>query len=116
MIACGSSGAISPGKAAMRTIATRINAPTVALRFSRSVRRNRRGAPGAVGLVPESVAVSVAWSVTISRLSRSGIEEGRGKVGEQHADQHGKRVEEEEPLHQRQVVIRARRVEEIPEP
>ena len=36
-------------------------------------------------------------------------------VGEQHADQHGERVEEEQALHQRQVMVGGGRVELVAE-
>src|SRR5579862_1857849 len=108
MIACGSSGAISPGNAAANTTTSRISAPAVALRLPTTARRKRFGAA-----LARSDAEPVA---SVSRLPRSRIEHGSREVCEQDADQHGERVEQEEPLHQGQIVIGAGRVEEVAEP
>src|SRR5262245_54875895 len=124
-VACGSSGAIRPGNTATNTMTSRITAPTIALRLCRTARVKRRGSVlTSVSSVLSSasgsgrgsaIRVLEAGSVAISRLSRTRIEHRSDQVRDQHADQHGERVEEEEPLHQRQVVVGRRRVEEIAE-
>src|SRR6516162_2269150 len=117
MIACGSSGAISPGNAAANETTSRISTPVIALRLRMTARRKRpRSGLASSRLAASVTATSKAEPVgCISRLARSRIEHGRDDVGEQDADQNGKRVEQEEPLHQRQIVIGAGRVEEIAE-
>src|SRR5207248_2664650 len=85
--------------------------PAIALRFPRTARRKRRGG----GLTSTSAGCSAsAISVTaISGLSRTRIEHCSEQVRDQHADQHGERVEEEQSLHERQIVIGGGRIEEI---
>src|SRR5262245_11940730 len=123
-VACGSSGAISPGNTATNTMISRITAPTIALRLCRTARVKRRGsvvtsesgAGVSSAAVGAATAVLESGSVAIARVSRTSVEHRSHESREQHADQHGERVEEEEPLHQRQVVVRRGRVEEIAEP
>src|SRR5947209_10002765 len=113
MAACGSSGAISPGKAATNAITSRITAPTIALRLPSTERTNRRGAAGSTCVASWLSAMSVTAT---SGLPGPWIEHGGDHVGNQHADQHGERIEQEQALHERQIVIGRGRVEQIAQP
>src|SRR5690349_16258574 len=116
MAAWGSSGAIRPGNAATNAMTSRISAPTAALGLPRTVGRKGRGAPGTSTPGASSLAAMSTMPVVISSLSGPRVEHRRDQVGEQHADEHRDRVEEEQSLHQRQVVIGGGGVEEITEP
>src|SRR5262249_61884018 len=91
---------------------SRITAPTTALRLCRTARVKRRGslvtsASGAgvsSAAVGPATAVLESGSVAISRLSRTWVEHRSDEIRKQHADQHSERVEEEQSLHQRQIV------------
>src|SRR5262249_27845622 len=108
---------------ATNTRTSRITAPTTALRLCRTARVKRRGsavtsAPGAgvsSAAVGPATEVLERGSVAISGLSCAGVEQRSDEIREQDADQHGEGVEEEEPLHQRQVVVGRCGVEEIAE-
>src|SRR5262245_17612673 len=115
--AWGSYGAISPGNAATNAITSRITAPTVALRLPATTRRNLRGGWRTATAVLSSPAVSsvAVASAAISSLPRPRIENGCDEVRDQHADEDRERVEQEQALHQRQIVIGRGRVEEIAE-
>ena len=69
-----------------------------------SVVTSASGAGVSSAAVGPAIAVLEAGSVAISRVSRTRVEHRSDEIREQHADQHGERVEEEEPLHQRQIV------------
>src|SRR3954469_16217383 len=116
-VAWGSSGAISPGNTATNAIKSRITAPATAFRLRRTARRNRRGTTRSPAAGVSVRAGSAAGSPTaISRLPCARIEHGRDQVRDEHADEHGERVEEEQALHERQVVIRRGGVEQVAEP
>src|SRR5579871_2205735 len=114
--ACGRSGATRPGNAAMNTITSRIRAPAVALRLPRTARMKRRPRAASTWPAPSAEATPRAETpVAISGLPGPRIEHRGRQIGKQHTDEHGKRVEQEQPLHQGQVVIRRGGVEEIAE-
>src|SRR3974390_2145155 len=105
MVASGSSGAINPGKTATNAITSRITMPAVALRLRRIARTKRSGSPlVSRPLAPSRTSGAEVPAVT-SRLARARIEDRRDHVGDQDADQHRNRVEQEQALHQRQIVI-----------
>src|SRR5947209_12344937 len=109
---------MSPGNADTKTIKSRISAPTTALRFPVRARMKRRGVPltSTAPAAPSVTAVStVGASIAISGLSRPRVEDRRGQVGDQDADEHGQGVEEEEALHEGQIVVGRGRIEEVAE-
>src|SRR6185437_5876161 len=114
--ACGSYGAIRPGKMATNTTTARITAPAVALRLPMTARRKRRRAPVMLGSGGRSAMATLeAASVAMSGLARARIEYRRDQVRDQHTDEDGQRVEQEQGLHQRQVVIGRGGIEQVSE-
>src|SRR3954469_5749663 len=101
----------------MNAITSRITAPATALRLPRTARRNRRGtARSSAAGVSARTGSAAGRPTAISGLPRARIQYGGDQVGDQDADEHRERVEEEEALHERQVVVGRGGVEQVAEP